>query len=267
MERRGCSRRPRRGEDYRCGVPRPFFLAGLAAAIAVGATGCAGIPPLPPQASIGTVTPDQQRGETASLEPEEAESEEESTEPSPPATEAPSTKAPSSDTTKGVRVDVATDPRIVAQVEYVLEYWSDYNDEEWGVLERNDCVNFASQSLVVRGWKQSAQWYHGGDPYTSSPSWRSSTAMRDWLASRPDLATALDDSERDQVQLGDLVQFDWDDSGDRDHTGVVTRIERSADDVKIYFAGHTRDSDYRDVDVAITKEHPGASVYYWRLAG
>jgi hypothetical protein len=235
-------------------VPRPLLLAGLAAAIAVGATGCAGIPPLPPQASIGTVTPDQQRGaETAPATPEPEEPVDESDEPA-------------ADAGEDVQVDVATDPRVVAQVDYVLQYWSDYNDEEWGVLERNDCVNFASQSLVVRGWEQSSQWYHGGDPYTSSASWRSSTAMRNWLASRPDLATALDDDQRDQVQLGDLVQFDWDNSGDRDHTGVVTRIERSSQGVKVYFAGHTLDSDYRDVDVAITKEHPGASVYYWRLA-
>ncbi|GGI45014.1 hypothetical protein BCL57_000749 [Agromyces flavus] len=235
-------------------MPRPLLLAGLAAAIAVGATGCAGIPPLPPQASIGTVTPDEQRGaETAPATPDDDPVE-------------PSTEVPSADASDDVQLDVATDPRVVAQVEYVLEYWSDYNDEEWGVLERNDCVNFASQSLVVRGWEQDSAWYHGGDPYSSSASWRSSTAMRDWLEDRPDLATPLGDEERDQVQLGDLVQFDWDNSGDRDHTGVVTRIERSADGVKVFFAGHTLDSDYRDVDVAITKEHPGASVYYWRLA-
>jgi hypothetical protein len=236
-------------------VPRPLLLAGLAAAIAVGATGCAGIPPLPPQASIGTVTPDQQRdAETAPATPDDDPVE-------------PSAEVPSADASDDVQLDVATDSRVVAQVDYVLEYWSDYNDEEWGVLERNDCVNFASQSLVVRGWEQTAAWYHGGDPYSSSASWRSSTAMRDWLETRPDLATPLDDDERDQVQLGDLVQFDWDNSGDRDHTGVVTRIERSDAGVKVYFAGHTLDSDYRDVDVAITEEHPGASVYYWRLAG
>ena len=46
-----------------------------------------------------------------------------------------------------------------------------------------------------------------------------------------------------------------------------SRIAGNFGDVKVYFAGHTRDSDYRDVDVAITEEHPGASVYYWRLAG
>lgn len=254
MKRRVRSRRTRRRAGYRFRVPRPLLLAGLAAAIAVGATGCAGIPPLPPQASVGTVSPDQQRGgETAPATPEAEEPDDAS-------------DAPEADPVQDVQVDVATDPRVVAQVDYVLQYWSDYNDEEWGVLERNDCVNFASQSLVVRGWEQTDEWHHGGDPYTSTATWRSSTAMRDWLRTRPDLATPLEDAERDQVQLGDLVQFDWDNSGDRDHTGVVTRIERSDAGVKVYFAGHTLDSDYRDVDVAITQEHPGASVYYWRLA-
>jgi hypothetical protein len=223
-------------------VIRTLLVAGLAAGLALCATGCAGIPPLPPQAT----SPDA----AASVPRTEAAVE----------TEAP-------EETPQYVADETSDPAVLAQLEYVLAYWSDYNDEEWGVLEGNDCVNFTSQALVVRGWEQDDDWYHGGDPYASSPTWRSSTAMHDWLASRPDLATPLDDTRRAEVQLGDIVQFDWDGSGDRDHTGIVTRIERSGDDVRIAFAGHTLDSDYRDVDVAITEEHPGASVYYWRLSG
>ncbi|MGR0219079.1 amidase domain-containing protein [Agromyces sp. ZXT2-6] len=219
---------------------RSLLVAGLAAGLALCATGCAGIPPLPPQAT----SPD-----AAASVPRTADVAE---------TEAPEEPA--------YVTDEATDPAVLAQLDYVLAYWSDYNDEEWGVLEGNDCVNFTSQALAVRGWEQNDDWYHGGDPYASSPTWRSSTAMRDWLMTRPDLATPLDDSRRDEVQLGDIVQFDWDVSGDRDHTGIVTRIERGDDGVKVYFAGHTLDSDYRDVDVAITEEHPGAAVYYWRLA-
>jgi hypothetical protein len=225
-------------------VTRSLLVAGLAAALALCATGCAGIPPLPPQATSADAATSVPRPS----EPVETEAPEASEEP-------------------GSTVDETSDPAVLAQLDYVLAYWSDYNDEEWGVVEGTDCVNFASQALVARGWEQNDEWYHGGNPYSSSPTWRSSTAMHDWLMSRPDLATPLDDSRRAEVQLGDIVQFDWDDSGDRDHTGVVTRIERSDDEVKVYFAGHTLDSDYRDVDVAITEEHPGASVYYWRLAG
>lgn len=225
-------------------VTRTLLAAGIAAVLALCATGCAGIPPLPPQAT----SPDAAASVPSTADDVESES------AAPPAEPA-------------YIADETSDPAVLAQLDYVLAYWSDYNDEEWGVLEGNDCVNFTSQALVERGWQQDDDWNHGGDPYASTPTWRSSTAMHDWLQTRPDLATPLDDSRRAEVQLGDIVQFDWDNSGDRDHTGIVTRIERGEDDVKVYFAGHTLDSDYRDVDVAITEEHPGASVYYWRLAG
>ncbi|MGR2753990.1 amidase domain-containing protein [Agromyces arachidis] len=220
-------------------MTRSLLTAALAAALALCATGCTGIPPLPPQAT----SPDAAASVPRAAETAQAGS------------------------ASGYVADEPADPAVLAQLDYVLAYWSDYNDEEWGVIEGTDCVNFASQSLVARGWEQDADWHHGGAATTSSPAWRSSTAMHDWLMSRPDLATPLGDDRRDEVQLGDLVQFDWDGSGDRDHTGVVTRIERNGDDVRIAFAGHTADSDFRDVDVAITEEHPGATVLYWRLAG
>lgn len=161
---------------------------------------------------------------------------------------------------------VVSSDAVQAQLDYVLEYWSDYNDE-YGAVDGNDCVNFTSQSLLARGWSETDEWYHGGDSvWDSSSAWVSSTAFADYLSSRPDLVSALDDSQRDQVAIGDIVQFDWDRSGDRDHTGVVTRIEYTGDGTLIYFAGHTDDSDYRSVDEAITVSHPGADVYYWHVA-
>jgi hypothetical protein len=80
------------------------------------------------------------------------------------------------------------------------------------------------------------------------------------------LIAALLVPARDRVVLGDIVQFDWDGNGDRDHTGIVTRVDRTSVGTKVYFAGHTEDSDYRDVDQAITKDHPGGTAYYWHLS-
>ena len=158
-------------------------------------------------------------------------------------------------------------PAVDAQLAYVRAHWKHYNTAEYGTLSDNDCVNFASQSLVARGWTQTDEWNYGsGDVEDSTPSWRSSTAMADWLGMHPELAVQLDDSQRAQVKVGDLVQFDWDDSGDRDHTGIVTRVEHSASGTQIYFAGHTDDSVYRSADQAIHVDHPGARVYYWSLA-
>ena len=151
------------------------------------------------------------------------------------------------------------------QLQYVLRYWKRYNPA-FAPLGSTDCVDFTSQSLLVRGWKQQGAWRHAADVYRSGPAWISSTAFRDFMAAHPELGSPLTDAQRSRVRLGDVVQFDWDRSGDRDHTGVVTRIMRSGGRIRIGFAGHTQDSDYRDVDTAITKDHPGGRAHYWRLA-
>jgi len=163
-------------------------------------------------------------------------------------------------------VAAASTGGVQAQVDYMLEYWTDYNTTDYGVMSDNDCVNFTSQSLIQRGWTMDANWWSKGtgSSFTHSSAWVSSTALRNYLASSG-RATALTDQQRDQVKVGDVVQFDWENSGDRDHTGVVTRIEGSGDDIVIYYAGHTDDTDFRSVDYAITVKHPGATAYYWSI--
>jgi hypothetical protein len=154
-----------------------------------------------------------------------------------------------------------------AQMNYVLTHWQNRNEAEYGSYGDNDCVNFTSQSLIARGWVQDSEWWHtasGGSHQYSSP-WLSSTSMKKYFDARPNLATALTDDQRDQVVIGDIVQFDWDNSGDRDHTGIVSRIEGEGAERVIYFAGHSLDSDYRSVDTAITTDHPGGTAYYWHL--
>jgi hypothetical protein len=150
------------------------------------------------------------------------------------------------------------------QLNYMLTYWKHYNPA-YEALDDNDCVDFTSQAMLLRGWKQQGTWTHAEHVLDSGIAWRSSTAMRDFLESHPELATPLTDQQRAKVKLGDIVQFDWDRSGDRDHTGVVTRIVHTASGIKIYFAGHTNDSAYRSVDTAITKDHPGGVAYYWSV--
>jgi len=156
------------------------------------------------------------------------------------------------------------DARITAQVGYVLTFWSSYNTAEYTVLSGVDCANFASQSLVARGWAMDGTWYYDRSTGAMGPAWSSSTALRDYLLTRTDVATALDDSRRDAVKAGDIAQFDWDDSGDRDHTAVVTRVEHTATGTKVWVGGHTKDADYWDVDEAL--ESGGGSVSYFSLS-
>jgi hypothetical protein len=117
----------------------------------------------------------------------------------------------------------------------------------------------------VRGWKQQGDWTHAKAVAQSGGAWISSTLFRDFMTAHPELGTALTDDERAKVKVGDVVQFDWDGTGDRDHTGVVTRVTTDGGTIRIGFAGHTTDSDYRDVDEAITKDHPGGAAFYWSL--
>ena len=151
------------------------------------------------------------------------------------------------------------------QLQYLLRYWKDYNPD-YQPLGTTDCVDFVSQSLLERGWKQQGLWTHAQNVAESGGAWISSTMFRDFMQAHPELGTAVTDDERAKVKPGDVVQFDWDGSGDRDHTGIVTRIVSEGGTTRIKFAGHTTDSDYRDVDEAITKDHPGGRAFYWSLA-
>lgn len=172
------------------------------------------------------------------------------------------------------RIETAVD----RQLAFVLANYDADESEEFGHFEENDCANFASQSLLARGWEMDEDWWYSHDLSRSDlvsddgevaygAAWISSTALMNYVLDHPERGTALDDSERDRVALGDIVQFDWDRSGDRDHTGIVTRIETDADGtIAIYYAGHTDDTDFRSVDWAITEYHPGAAAHYWSVA-
>ena len=165
---------------------------------------------------------------------------------------------------RALTLTYTSNPAIDAQLSYVLAYWSSYNSAQYPVISGYDCANFASQSLIARGWAMDAGWYLDLGTGAMSPSWASSTALRDYLASRPDRATALDDSQRDLVKVGDIAQFDWDGSGDRDHTAIVTRVEHTAAGTKVWVGGHTKDADYWDVDTALATG--GGAVSYFSIA-
>ncbi|GAA1523450.1 hypothetical protein BJ978_000503 [Agromyces terreus] len=186
------------------------------------------------------------------------------------ASSAPSDEADESDGAEEVALlDWSTlTPEVSAQMEYVREHWDDTESEEFGYIFDNDCMAFASQSLLARGWLEDDEWWYAvGDGYTSSVAWRSSTGFMEYLEERPEKATALTDDQRDQVAIGDIVQFDWDLSGDRDHTGIVTGVVQRADgSIDVEYAGHTDHTWDRSVDWSITVQHPGAVATYWHLS-
>ncbi|MEB0303397.1 amidase domain-containing protein, partial [Mucilaginibacter sp. 5C4] len=77
-------------------------------------------------------------------------------------------------------------------------------------------------------------------------------------------ATPLTAGESSRVKVGDIVQFDWDRSGDKDHTGIVTRVVKDASGTHLYYAGHTEDSLDKSVEESLA--NTGGTVSYWSVA-
>lgn len=154
------------------------------------------------------------------------------------------------------------------QLEYALRYWKDYNLAEWGDFNPvgGDCMNFASQSLIQRGWEMTPEWhnYDAGSDYTSP--WIFVPSFDAWLRDNPQLgAVELGFDERDEAKVGDLVVFDWNGNGALDHIQVVSAIEQVDGRTVVKMVGHNLDSDFRDLDTTITVDHPGATGYFWSL--
>ncbi len=154
------------------------------------------------------------------------------------------------------------------QLEYAFQHWNDYNLAEYGDFTAwgGDCMDFVSQTLVARGWTTTDEWYnHAQEDW--APAFISVTSFDDWLGQHPELgAVKLDSSQRDQLKIGDIATFDWDNDGTPDHAQIVSGIRMINGVRHIYLVGHDIDTDYRDLDDAIkTEGGPDATVSFWSL--
>lgn len=155
------------------------------------------------------------------------------------------------------------------QLQYALAHWQNYNSAQYGDLNPvgGDCANFVSQTLIARGWSMDDQWYNTGAADDWSPAWGYVPAMDEYFtenAQRLGLER-LGLDQLDQVALGDIAMFDWDNDGSLDHVQVVTTIDKVGGTVTVKMASHNEDFDYRDLDQIVTESHPGATGYFWHL--
>ncbi len=163
------------------------------------------------------------------------------------------------------------------QMAYAFSHWNLYSSARFGYIPGNDCVDFTSQTLLARGWKQSAQWFDkGADPRSKRPmasaTWVSSTAMSNWLHKRTDLATHLgyNQTDRDQVVVGDIVQFDWDSKkypGVWQHTAVVSKVVTMANGHHdLYYTAHTNNRQYGGSTQWLAQNWPTPlRIQFWHL--
>ncbi|WP_168187211.1 amidase domain-containing protein [Salinibacterium sp. UTAS2018] len=161
-----------------------------------------------------------------------------------------------------------TSTAVDRQMEYLLTHWNDYNVDEYGDLNSvgGDCANFASQSLLLRGWEMTDEWFNYDAGSDWSGAWGYVPAFENWLTANPELgATQLSFDERDQVKVGDLVVFDWNDNDYLDHIQVVSSVETVDGEIVIKMVGHNLDTNYRDLDDTITVDHPDATGHFWSI--
>jgi hypothetical protein len=156
------------------------------------------------------------------------------------------------------------------QLAYAMTYWKNYNSGEWGDLNSvgGDCANFVSQTLIARGWQMNDDWYNHDAAADWSPAWGYVPSMDAYFrAHAAELGlTEYSFDQRDKIKVGDIVMFDWNDNDSLDHVQIVSAVENVNGQIKIKMVGHNEDSDYRDLDEAITVDHPGGIGHFWSLS-
>jgi hypothetical protein len=160
------------------------------------------------------------------------------------------------------------------QMQYAFTHWNLFASPRFGYYVDNDCANFASQTLLARGWKQSSAWWNSGSTKAGTPvasaSWVNTVALRGWLGSRPDLARHLYWWQRGGAHVGDVILFDWDTTKKGHtwaHTAVVSKVVTLPDgSTDIQYVAHTNNQRYGgSVGWLLQHLYPHMKVELWHL--
>ena len=170
----------------------------------------------------------------------------------------------------GKTYDYQVQTPVDKQLAYAMAHWKNYNTAEYGDLNPvgGDCANFVSQTLIARGWQMNGDWYNHDAAADWSPAWGYVPAMDAYFrANAAQLGlTEYSFDQRDKIKVGDIVMFDWNNNDSLDHVQIVSAVQNVNGQIKIKMVGHNEDSDYRDLDEAITVDHPGATGHFWSLS-
>ncbi|GGX65740.1 hypothetical protein GCM10010358_20180 [Streptomyces minutiscleroticus] len=151
-----------------------------------------------------------------------------------------------------------------AMADYAKKYWSNYNPDYPnfnGQGAGGDCTNFVSQALKAGGWKHVpgyvydyTKWFGNADIQSDSfvgvNEWS-------WFAQNSKRTTSL--ANVYQMDIGDVLQVDFDKDGSKDHTMVVTSRTRGVP----YLTYHSTNTYNRSV-ASIIASYPNASYYAYR---
>ncbi|WP_175407751.1 amidase domain-containing protein [Streptomyces sp. TRM64462] len=150
-----------------------------------------------------------------------------------------------------------------AMAAYAEKYWQNYNPAYRKFNDMGgDCTNFVSQSLKAGGWQHApgsyndyrTWWY--GDSYQST-SWVGADEWS-WFTLSQKRATNL--ANVYQMDVGDIMQMDFDRNGSKDHTMVVSYRGWTGVPYLTYHSVNT----YRKSVASIIASYPNAAYYAYR---
>ncbi|MEU2287619.1 amidase domain-containing protein [Streptomyces sp. NPDC013178] len=151
-----------------------------------------------------------------------------------------------------------------AMATYAEKYWNNYNKDYPdfnGHGAGGDCTNFVSQSLKAGGWKHVpgyvydyTKWFGNNeiqsDSFVGVNEWS-------WFAQNSKRTTPL--ANVYQLEVGDVLQMDFDKDGSKDHTMIVTSKSGGVP----YVTYHSNNTLRRSV-ASLVASYPNAYYYAYR---
>ncbi|ANS76937.1 hypothetical protein AWM70_22075 [Paenibacillus yonginensis] len=117
-------------------------------------------------------------------------------------------------------------------VKYADDWWDGFNPEFAGF--EVDCTNYISQCLFAggapinyTGKRESGWWYKGyvGSQESWSYSWAVAGSLERYLSTSRSALRAISVDRPEQLELGDVIIYDWDGDGAYQHSTIVTAFD------------------------------------------
>ncbi|MFI1763066.1 amidase domain-containing protein [Streptomyces sp. NPDC020800] len=152
-----------------------------------------------------------------------------------------------------------------AMVSYATKYWNHYNPDYPdynGQGAGGDCTNFVSQSLKAGGWKHVPGYTNDFHKWFGNADIQSDSFVGvnefSWFALSSKRVTSL--ANVYQLDLGDVLQMDFNKDGSKDHSMIVTY--RSPQGVP-YVTYHSTNTYNRSV-ASLVASYPNAAFFAYR---
>jgi hypothetical protein len=152
-----------------------------------------------------------------------------------------------------------------AMVAYAQKYWNNYNPaypDFNGHGAGGDCTNFVSQALKAGGWKHVPGYTYDFHKWFGNSEIQSDSFVGvnefSWFALSSKRATSL--ANVYQMDLGDVLQMDFNRDGSKDHSMIVTYRDRRG---VPYVSYHSTNTYNRSV-ASLVASYPSAAFYAYR---